>query len=295
MDLYRNDHRRARCHVQNQPAMTYPDALKRAFSVATLVLSLCFTGADLPSRDGLAGNLPAAPDNDCTRLATGPGPTGSVCPTGTLRVCVDKCLPVVGLRGVCTNDLCSGTGSVCDVGLTCVAGGPPLANRCVVAAPVGAACSLARTAVENRCPAGTYCRDVATCAGNAGLSLPGAQPACSHFVTEGSRCDGDFAAAEGAAATSLSGGPICDACEPGTTCAPLAGTGVNTCQRACDPANPGNSCPCTGVSLLRAATASSPAHCAQCLDDNVACGKACVRVLRPHRQSVRPVGRGADK
>jgi hypothetical protein len=218
---------------------------------------------------------PETPDNDCNSPPTGPGPAGT-CPAGTLRVCIDQCMPVVGLRGACTNDLCSGQGNVCDVNLTCQPGSAGSSSgTCVAAAPIDENCSLSLSAEANLCPAGTYCRDLKTCASQGGLNLPEAQPQCSHFVVEGSTCDGDFVDA-----TNANAGTICDACEPGTTCAPLIGTQLKTCQRTCEPSDPDDplsapSCPCSGALCLIPNPPTYPyaAHCIACFpDNNTQCG-----------------------
>jgi hypothetical protein len=242
----------------------------RTLRLSVLFFFACCVGATCLQGTPLQQTFPQTPDNDCT---SGVGaPTNGVCPSGTLRVCIDRCVPVVGAGQPCTNDLCNATGNVCDVGLTCL-GKVAKDNRCVKAVDVGAACSLSKTAFQNLCPAGTYCRDHATCASRAGLSLPNAQPGCAHFVSEGSRCDGDFETAENGAVPTA----ICDACEPGTTCAPLAGTQVSTCQRACNPATPGSSCPCA-TQACQAASGSANAHCVACLNNNegsCAAGQPC--------------------
>jgi hypothetical protein len=222
-----------------------------------------FAGIAISACDFNLQGTPFATQPACVPPKTGdPAPDkdehcAAISGARAIRVCLNRCKPVATEGEPCTNDLCADGGAVCDAQLACLPDGKCGPHQ-------KSACDVNKSAIENACVAGTYCK----------LLGPGACPGtdvsspftwCAGFVLEGDECDGDFDASK-----PMPG--VCSPCEPGTTCVKALGASKGECRRECDPSNPSALCPCEGFRCIQNnATAPSGSYCDQCAATNLAC------------------------
>lgn len=179
------------------------------------------------------------------------------CETGTTPACLNFCVARGEQGDPCVHNPCDAvTETICSVGLTCVDGEcrPTAADLLLGCDPT------IFSGQDGACAQNTFCAGLADCEEYEVPSyLPPETPGiCLHPAKEGEPCDGNW--------DDVTGGGLCQPCEPGTFCEDSPWGGPRICQRGC---SADEHCPCV---ILEAGEPSCvDGLCRVCLADRVRC------------------------